>query len=94
MFNWWKLSFCVAPYLIFTIEWMLIRAALRGYAKHRPSQLSRQRTVGGFPASSFQSAGDHCIKTETKSKISMTKQRLEFRRELIPNGKVCYEIND
>ena len=48
MFNWWKLSFCVAPYLVFAVEWMLMWAALRGHAKRMIVPL----TLFGFLAAS------------------------------------------
>ena len=64
MFNWWKLSFCVAPYLIFAVEWMLIRAALRGHAGRVTLPLTAFGLVAASKFTGFQFFGGNAFNPE------------------------------
>ena len=64
MFNWWKLSFCVAPYLIFAIEWVLMRAALRGHAGRVTLPLTAFGLIAASKFVGFQIFGGNAFNPE------------------------------
>ena len=64
MFNWWKLSFCVAPYLVFAVEWAMIRAALRGHAGRLPLPLTLFGLLAASKFVGFQLLGVNAFNPE------------------------------
>ena len=64
MFNWWKLSFCVAPYLIFAVEWVLMMAALRGHARRTILSLTLFGLVASSKFIGFQFFGGNAFNPE------------------------------